>query len=199
MVGLEGAHAGAGAPAPGAEVSHRAAVPFHLVRGQDQFTASTVTSTKEVIHGLLRLEGERLVFQWRVARHTDHIGAATMRSDDELEAVRELVVPLSGMAGAELRRRWWIPWGAPRLVLRAADLRAFEEVAGEGGLRLDHPAELVLSLRRADRLAAEEFAAEVALAVAELALGSREGDAGGSLDTPGRPPALGSGDGEGQA
>jgi len=172
-------------------VTRQAAVPFHLVRGQDEFAASTVTSTKEVIHGLLRLEGERLVFQWRVARHTDHIGAATMRSDEELEAVRELVVPLSGVAGAELRRRWWLPWSAPRLVLRAADLRAFEEVAGEGGLRLDHPAELVLSLRRADRLAAEEFTAEVTLAVAELGLGSGEGDAGESLDTPGRPPALG--------
>ena len=59
-------------------------------------------------------------------------------------------------------------------MLRASDLRAFEEVAGEGGLRLDHPAELLLDLRRADLLPAEEFAAEVALAVAERALGEVE-------------------------
>ncbi len=174
------------------------AVPFHLARGADEFTASTVTSTKEVIHGLLRLEGDRLVFQWRAARHTDHIGAASIRSDEELEAVRELVVPLAGVAGVELRRRWWLPWSAPHLVLRAADLRAFEEVAGEGGLRLDHPAELVLPLRRADRLAAEEFTAEVALAVAERELASGGGAREAPLDPPDSRPALGSGDGEGK-
>jgi len=83
--------------------------------------------------------------------------------------VRELVVPLVGVAGAAVRRRWWLPRN-PQLVLRAADLRAFEEVAGEGGLKLDHPAELILGLRRSDLLVAEEFAAELTLAVAERAL-----------------------------
>jgi hypothetical protein len=77
------------------------------------------------------------------------------------------------VAGATVRRRWWLPRN-PQFVLRAADLRAFEEVAGEGGLRLDHPAELVLGLRRSDLLVAEEFAAELTLAVAERALAEEE-------------------------
>lgn len=42
-------------------------------------------------------------------------------------------------------------------MLTGADLRAFVEIAGEGGLRLDHPAELVLRVRRSDSLAAREF------------------------------------------
>ena len=86
-----------------------------------------------------------------------------------LEAVRQVVIPLEAVAGAGVRRRWWRLWSGPRLVLRAADLQAFEAVTGEGGLRLAHPAELVLRLRRSDRLVAEEFSAELALAVAELA------------------------------
>lgn len=154
-----------------APVTRQAAVPFHLSRGQDEFTAGGVTSTTEVVHGLLRLEGDRLVVQWRLARRTEHVGVMDVRSDEELEAVRELVVPLAVVAGAAVRRRRWAPWKGPSLVLRSADLRAFEELAGESGLKLDHPAELLLGLRRADLLLAEEFAAEVALAVAERALG----------------------------
>jgi hypothetical protein len=162
-------------------VIRRAAVPFHLSRGRDEFAGGTITSTTERIHGLLRLEGDRLVFQWRLARRTEHMGTMDIRSAEEVEAVRELVVPLSGLAGAAVRRRWWIP-GKPTLVLRAADLRAFEEVAGQGGLRLDHPAELVLGLRRADLLVAEEFSAEVTLAVAERAL--TEGEGSPALERP---------------
>jgi hypothetical protein len=65
------------------------------------------------------------------------------------------------------RPRWLLGFGA-RLVLQAADLRAFDVLAGPEGLKLDHPAELVLRLRRKDLLTAEEFAAELALAVAQL-------------------------------
>ena len=50
----------------------------------------------------------------------------------------------------------------------------FEGLAGKDGLSLDHPAELVLRLRRSDRLAAEEFGAELALAVAGLAVSAAE-------------------------
>ncbi len=49
-------------------MTRRAAVPFQLSRGQDEFTGGCVTSTTEVVHGLLRLEGDRLVVQWRLAR-----------------------------------------------------------------------------------------------------------------------------------
>lgn len=144
-----------------------ATLPFVIERGSDAFSGGGMTSTRETVHGLLRLEADRLTIQWRVGRKTEHLGSAEMRTDEEVEPVRELVVPLEGVAGATVRRRWWDWLRGPRLVLRAADLSAFEGMAGAAGLSLDHPAELVLRLRRSDRLAAEEFSAELALAIAE--------------------------------
>lgn len=155
-------------------MAHQAAVPFHLRRSQDAFSGGSVTSTTEVVHGLLRLDGDRVVVQWRLARQTEHVGAMSVRTDAELEAVRQIEIPLAGVAGAIVRRRWWAPWGSPTLILRAADLRAFEEVAGESGLKLGHPAELILGLRRTDLLVAEEFSAELAMALAERALAADE-------------------------
>lgn len=170
-------------------------MPFTLVRSDDAMSQEGFTSTSETIHGLLRLEAGELLIQWRVARETNHMGEE-IRSDTELEPVREAAIPLGGVAGAVVRRRWWEWLRAPRLVLTAADLRAFEGVTGNRGLRMSHPAELVLPLRRSDRLAAEEFSAELALAVAELAvrdagrLNEIEGDAGAQTGTDRLPPAL---------
>jgi hypothetical protein len=153
-------------------MAYSQALPFTLRRSSDAMTSSEFTTTTETAHGLLRLEGDSLVIQWRLVRKTDRIGAANIQTDEELEAVREVVVPLSGVAGA-LVRRGWVQWfTGPRIVLRASDLQAFEEVTGEDGLRLGHPAEIVLKLRRADVLAAEEFAAELEMAVAQRGLGS---------------------------
>lgn len=106
---------------------HRAAVPFNLRRSEDVVSLSMVTSTTEVVHGLLRLDGERLVIQWRLSRQTESVGGASY-------------------------------------------LRAFEEVAGAEGLKLAHPAEIVLRLRRGDVLVAVEFVAELTLALAERTL-----------------------------
>jgi hypothetical protein len=126
-----------------------------------------MTTTRETVHGLLRLENQRLTIQWRVGRKTEHLGSE-MRTDKEVEPVKEIVVPLRRVAGAAIRRRWW-EWG-PRLIMTAADLSAFEGLAGTDGLSLDHPAELVLRLRRSDGLAGEEFSAELALAIAEIGM-----------------------------
>jgi hypothetical protein len=149
-----------------------AALPFILKRSKDEFGAASMTSTRETVHGLLRLEGDRLVIQWRLARQTEHLGVS-YRTDEEVEPVREEVIPLSAVSGSYVRNRWWEFWRGPRLVLTAADLRAFDGVVGEEGLRLSHPAEMVVGLKRAHRMLAEEFTAEVTLAVAELASGDR--------------------------
>lgn len=141
------------------------ALPFTLRRSSDVYTSAEYTSTTETIHGLLHLDGERLVIQWRVARKVDRMGRASVRSDEEVEEVREVAVPLAGLAGAVVRRRWWER--GPRLVVTASDLRAFEGFTGPRGLRLAHPAQLVFRIRPTDRLAAAEFAAELELAVAE--------------------------------
>jgi hypothetical protein len=152
-------------------MARSAALPFTLRRSHDVIGMAGYTSTKETVYGLLRVDGERLFIQWRTARETDRYGDE-IRSDKELEEVREVSIPLEGVAGASVRRRWWEWPSPPRLVLTAADLRAFEAVTSEGGMTLQHPAELVLRLRRRDRLAAEEFTAELSLAVAELAAGA---------------------------
>jgi len=130
-----------------------ATLPFRLRRSDEVAGEEEYTSTTETVHGLLRLEGDRLVIQWRLARETERMGSE-YRTDKEVEPVREVVVPLQGVAGAVVRRRWWEALTGPRIVLTAADLRAFEAVTGEAGLRLDHPAELTLRLRRRDQAVA---------------------------------------------
>ena len=134
--------------------------------------ATEITSMKETVHGLLRVDGEQLIIQWRIARSTDRVGKV-IRTDKEVEPVREVTLPLAALAGARVRWRWAWPPG-PRLVLTAADLRAFEEIVGAAGLRLDHPAELAVRVRRADRLAAREFAGDLELALAERAVEAAE-------------------------
>jgi len=153
---------------------HSAALPFVIHRKHD-VVGMEVTSTTETVHGLLRLDGDALHIQWRVARKTEHVGWQ-IRTDKEVEPVREVTVPLSAVGGATVRRRWrWPP--VVYLVLTAADLRAFEEVAGAAGLSLDHPAELALRLRRSDIDLGHEFAGELELALAERALAAAEGKA----------------------
>lgn len=172
-------------------MSNSAALPFLLKRGNDVFSGSGMTTTRETVHGLLRLESDRLTIQWRVGRKTEHMGT-TMRTDAEVEPVQETVVPLRSIAGAEVKRRWWDWVRGPRLVLTAADLTAFEGLAGNRGLSLDHPAELTLDLRRSDGLAAEEFSAELVLAIARLELDTQERAALPDHPSPaplGRPPS----------
>ena len=149
------------------------AFPFVLKRSKDEVGVFEITSMSEVIHGLLRLDEDRLVFQWRVSRSTDVVGFE-IRTDEELEPVQHAVLPLGALAGAVVRWRWgrWPP--GRYLILTAADLQAFETIGGEAGLKLKHPAELVLRVPRASRDAAEEFASELSLAVAERALRAAE-------------------------
>jgi hypothetical protein len=144
-----------------------AALPFRQSRKQDAFDAEGVTSTTETVHGLMRLEGDQVVIQWRAATRVDRVGME-IRTDEEVGDVREVVVPLEAVAGATVQRPWWRRLRGPRVLLLASDLRAFEDLSGEEGLRLAHPAELVVDVPRKARLAAEEFAAELELARAEL-------------------------------
>lgn len=146
-----------------------AALPFYLRRSHDVVGSVEITSTTERIHGLLKLEDERLVVQWRLARETERYGTE-IRTDHELEPVREIVLPLAALAGAEVRADGWRRLLGPQVVLTAADLRAFESIAGAAGLRMSHPATLVLRVKRSECLAAREFAAELNLALAETAL-----------------------------
>lgn len=60
----------------------------------------------------------------------------------------------------------WFTWRT-EIVLTATDLRAFEEITGQAGLKLEHPATLSLPIDRRHELAALEFAADLDLLLAE--------------------------------
>jgi hypothetical protein len=151
------------------------AVPFVVRREQGTVRGFSVTATTEVTHGLLRLVAGRVVAQWSTARETSRAGWE-ISVDHERLPVQEVEIPLEGLAGAQVRWRF-LPW-PPRwqLVVHAADLRAFERLAGQLRLPQSHPAELVLDLRAADRAAAREFAADLTLALAEEAVRLAERD-----------------------
>lgn len=171
-------------------MAHSSALPFTFRRKQDVITASEVTSTRETVHGLLYFDADRVVIQWRTARKTDRVGlerhAASgqreIRTDRELEPVREITLPISALADAEVR--WfWLRWPPGRyLVLTGSDLRAFEGLSGADGLQLDHPAELAIRIGRVGHSNALDFASELRLAVADRAIEAAE-----RLQIPGRP------------
>jgi hypothetical protein len=144
-------------------------LPFQISRSNDAFEGGTVTSTAEKVHGLLSLKESQLTVEWRLERTVNTVGRV-IREDREMEAVRQVTVPITGIASAVLRASRW-PWSrASRLVLTAADLHSFESISGPVGLRLEHPAQLILEIRPADRTAAQEFAADVEMALADQAM-----------------------------
>ena len=149
-------------------MAHSAALPFVLQRTHGVIAGKEITSTHETVHGLLHLDGERILIQWRTSRAIDRVGSE-IRSDSELEPVRELSLPLSALAGAEVRQSW-LPWRRPYLVLAGADLRAFEGLAGNEGLQLKHPAQFEIRIANDSRLAAMEFVSELRLALADRSL-----------------------------
>ena len=144
-------------------------LPFQIARSDDAIEGGTVTTTAETVHGLLSLKDSLLTVEWRLERTVSTVGRV-IREDRELEGVRHVTVPITGLASAVLRAKWW-PWSkASRLVITAADLRSFESISGPDGLRLAHPAQLILDIRPADRTAAEEFVADVEMALADQAM-----------------------------
>lgn len=154
--------------------SRIATLPFQLTRDHEVIGRGSITSTEERRHGVLRLERDTLVVQWRVEREVQRIGPE-IRTDVERAGMRDVPVPVRMLGDARVRTRgrWW--WRKTELVLTARDLVAFDRLAGDDGFTFDHPAELVLPVRPSDIELANEFASEVKLAIAELALADAEG------------------------
>ena len=150
-------------------MTRSAALPFTVTRGTDVVSGFNVSTTVERTHGLLRVDGGQLVVQWRMTRSTEKVGSE-IRTDEEVGEVREASVSLTAIASCVVRHPWPQWFRKPRLDLTAADLRAFESLVGAGGFERRHPALLTLTLQRSDRLAADEFAADLALAIAERQL-----------------------------
>lgn len=155
-------------------------LPFVLERSSDEVAPGVYRSTTETARGLLRLEPDRLVIQWRTHRETAEMGSGCSQRE-EVEPVRELSIPVEQLDRAEFvhRRRWL--GGAPRVILLANDLRAFDGVAGRDGLDLAHPSRLELPIARADAATGREFVAELAMAISERQLRLAEERSRGSL------------------
>lgn len=154
------------------------AVPFTFKRSQDlgswKYESATgvyEANRQETAHGLARLEEDRLVIQWRLAVKRQLWSASSWETREDIEPVREIAIPLANVSGAFVQERRWWEWTGARLVITASDLLAFEKIAGQEGLRLQHPSRLVLRIKSVDRLIAREFAAELALKVAQLPAG----------------------------
>jgi len=157
---------------------HSASLPFVIRREHGVVGNHEITSTREELHGLLRLDGDRLLIQWRSTREVSRVGRE-IRTDRDLAPIRDVALPLTGIAGAHIRHVWRGWRRRAVLVLTAADLRAFEELTGSAdapGLVLEHPAELLLELRPVDDAPARSFVSELSLALAEDVL--RQLDAG---------------------
>ena len=158
-----------------------AALPFIITKSTDAYSIKEYTSTTETAHGLLRVDDEHLVIQWRLKRTTDRMGVG-YSSEESLEPIREVSIALTQLASATLRRPWWLIGRGPRLVLTATELRAFEGVAGPTGLALAHPSQLELQLHRRDADLGREFAVELELAISEHQLRVAEGSDQPRLD-----------------
>jgi hypothetical protein len=166
-----------------------ATLPFQLSDDHQVIANGTVTQTEERRHGVLRLEGDTLVVQWRVEREIQRIGAE-IRTDTERAGMRDVPVPVRLLGDARLRTRgrwWWRRW---ELVLTARDLVAFDRLAGDDGFAFEHPAELVLPVRVSDVELARDFASEVELAIAEEALAAAQRAAASTLPSSADPAAL---------
>jgi hypothetical protein len=150
----------------------RAALPFVLTR-TDKVYGEEFRVTEETLQGLLVLQGDQLQLQWRREQQTNRYGTE-VRSDRAIDPVRATAVPLSALSSARLEERWWrrSAW----LVIMAADLAAFDGVAGADGLQLDHPGELRVPVARAAREQARSFVNELEYALAELAMQRAEAD-----------------------
>ena len=151
-----------------------ATMPFRVSADSQVIAGGSVTTTEERRHGVVRLEDDRLVVQWRVEREVQRIGHE-IRTDVEREGMREVTVPVRMLGDARVveRGRWW--WRRWELVVTARDLAAFDTLAGDEGFALEHPAKLELPVHRSDLELARELASELELAIAELALADAEG------------------------
>ena len=169
------------------------ALPFTIRRDHGAVSGRGITSTRERLHGLLSLEGERLVLQWRVEREVTRLGLG-IETDLESEPIREVSIPLSDLSGVRTRRSWR-GWRFEKvLVLTAGDLRAFDELRANApppGLSSAHPAELVLNVRRPNHSEAERFVSALRLDLSERLLAAYDpappvpllDDPAASLDT----------------
>jgi hypothetical protein len=138
-------------------------LPFRFVREDAQIGGPTrVTTTNELCEGLVRVDGDALVFQFVVTRTVTRVGGVSVQTDRSTEPVREVRVPVSALSSIRLRRRGWLR--RREIVIVAGDLRAFVHVPGARA----HDLTIPVLAKHAD--SAVELVSTVELAMADHAL-----------------------------
>ncbi len=152
------------------------AVPFVLKRNHGTVVSEDVTQTVDTLHGILRIVDAHILVQWRSSRTTSVVGSE-IRTDREVMSMQQVQIPLAAIASARVKLPWPRIFRAPLLQIIAADLSAFQLLQSDNGipgLVFEHPAELLLTIRRSDRQLAEEFCTELELANADRLLAEAE-------------------------
>ena len=134
-------------------------VPFQLpLPGLDTLGLEGARSESRRVHGLLHLDAGTVTFEWRAVLHVELVSLTRVHVDDVATRTERVVVPVAAIGAARLTGGWW----APRLVLRARRLDAFDGVPGAG------PGTVALRIARRDRALAAAMAGAL---VAACALG----------------------------
>lgn len=115
------------------------------------FEIPTVNQGFRIARGLLKLEGEELLFEFQV---TDAF-LEVFNSD-----VEEVRIELADLQSVEYKKGWF----SSKIVLEARSLRVFEEIPGTDG------AECVLKIKRKDRGEAQKLVSKTRLTLSEMKL-----------------------------
>ncbi len=145
---------------------------FHLRRDRTLAAPGDITAIREIVHGTVQLAADRLTLHWWIDRVTDRFGRDIQAADREPPSRTDAIIAIAGLARVDLKRDpWWRRPRGARLVLEAADPGAFAALVGPHGLLDADTATLALGIGSRDHDAGRELAAEIGIAIGDLALG----------------------------
>jgi hypothetical protein len=129
---------------------------FTLRKPSENNSAGLVTSWAQFkVHGVLQLDGDRLVLEWAVTASTGAVDGMDVRMNTAEHPPEALELPLERLYEAKSQGGWW----RPQLALIANDLTLFQGVPGADG------ATLRLYVARPDRKLAAHVADEINSAI----------------------------------
>jgi len=145
---------------------------FRLRRDRTLAAPGDITAIREIVHGTIQLAAGRVTLRWWIDRVTDRFGRDIRTAEREAPSPNEATIAIGDLARVDLRRdAWWRRPRGARLVLEAADPRAFAALVGPNGLLNADAVTLALGIGPRDRDAGRELAADLGIAIGDLALG----------------------------
>lgn len=141
------------------------AVPFSLALPKEaSVDRGSVQSKVYQVHGMARLDGDRLTLEWSGSIQITEVQGHGVRTLRQSVPAQRLVLPASRIARFEARGRWWKPY----VELRTDSIAPLELVPTAAAGRI------LLRISRRDWGAARELASHVQLAMADAALHDAE-------------------------